>query len=107
MPFAGEYYLVFVGIWINLLILALPVAAVISIRRRKRNRPGTTGIFQYLVLAGWVVFILLVIKWFLSGSWYGENGNDSLTVLVATIVLGTLVALYGTLYATSSIRKVE
>ena len=105
LPFAAQYYLIFAGIWINLLALGLPIAAIVSLRRRRRNRPGANVIFQYLVLLGWMIFIFLAIKWFMTGNWYGENGDNFQTLLLATGLLAALVTLYVALFASSSAEK--
>lgn len=103
--FPIQYYLVFVGIWIEILFVALPIAAVVSIRRRRRNRPGANVIFQYLVLAGWVGAIVISIKLLAKGYWYGGYGDQSPIALQVTVFLAVLVGLHWSLFATSSERK--
>ncbi len=63
-----------IGVAMNLLFLSLLVAAVIAIRRGKRNRPGSRLLFPRLIFWGWFVLFAAVIAYFFSGAWYGEKG---------------------------------
>jgi len=100
---AAEYYGRFIALFADLLLLSLPFAALASIWRRRRNRPGASLLFQLLVLGSWLALLLFTVVGFLTGSWYGENGPTPQMALLwtAALVIG-LVALHVMLFVTSS-----
>jgi len=106
MSFGGAVaYVQFVSACTTLLWLLLPVAAIISIKRRRRNRPGETLLFPGLVLAAWVVMLCWVVWYFFTGAWYGENGPPPQAVaLKATFPLLVVIALHVALILTARER---
>jgi hypothetical protein len=89
-----------------LLWLVLPVTAVVCIFMRRRNRPGSSNAFAYIVLAGWVVTIVWCVRSFLAGGWYGEDGPPPwITAILATIMLLGLVAIHFSLIRISALPK--
>ena len=91
-----------------LLWLVLPVSAVVCIYRRRRNRPGSSNAFAYIVLAGWVLTIVWWVRSFLAGGWYGENGPPpQITAILAAIMLLGFVAIHLTLIRMSAFPREE
>jgi len=80
------------GALIPLLWLLLPVAAVVSVRRRWRNRPGASCWFAYLTIVVWGVSLIACIVLFTSGRWYGENGPPPQQVVIQAGVLLVIIA---------------
>jgi hypothetical protein len=62
------------GTLVSVFWLALPIGAVVSIRRRRRNRPGANCWFGYVTIGAWVLSLIGFVVVFASGRWYGENG---------------------------------
>lgn len=105
-------YVQTVGAIISLLWLSIPFAAGVAIKRGKRNRPGTKLIFPRCVLWGWVIILFLLIAYFFSGAWYGENGPPPQTVAAKVTVqliifFATTMAIYVGLYATTQPTRKE
>jgi hypothetical protein len=75
MPFDAAVSLTeTLGTLVSVFWLALPVGAVVSIRRRRRNRPGASCWFGYVTIAAWVLSLIGFVVVFASGRWYGESG---------------------------------
>jgi uncharacterized membrane protein len=87
-------YVQTVGVIMNLMLLSIPVAAVVAIRRGKRNRPGARLLFPRCVLWGWVLLLISAIAYFFTGAWYGENGPPPQTIAAqVTVTLVAFVAI--------------
>ena len=87
-------YVQTVAVMMNLILLSIPIAAAVAIRRGKRNRPGARLFFPRCVLWGWVLLLISAIAYFFTGSWYGENGPPPQTVAAqVTATLAVLVAI--------------
>ena len=80
----------------NLMWLSIPVAALLAIRRGKRNRPGAPLLFPRCVLWGWLLLLLFAIAYFFTGAWYGENGPPPQTVAAQVTVALILSAALST-----------
>jgi hypothetical protein len=99
-------YVQTVGIIMNLMLLSIPIAAVVAIRRGKRNRPGARLFFPRCVLWGWVLLLISAIAYFFTGAWYGENGPTPQTVaaqvtVTLVVFVAITVATYVGLYLTT------
>lgn len=81
------------GTLVTLLWLLLPINAVISVRRRRRNRPNASCWFAYLTLGVWGLSLIACVVLFASGRWYGENGPPPQQAATQTAVL--LVVIVG------------
>jgi len=93
-----------------LLWLSIPIAAVVAIKRGKRNRPGTKLVFPRCVLWGWVFLLCLAIAYFFTGAWYGENGPPPQVVAAQAtvsllVVLAGVTAIYVGLYVTTQPKR--
>lgn len=73
----------------GVLWLALPVGAIVSIVRRRRNRPGASCWFAYAVLFGWIALEAMLAVIFVTGGWYSESGPP--LQVMAGLVLVLLV----------------
>lgn len=95
------------GFLIGLPWLLLPVSAVVSIRRRHRNRPGSSCWFAYTVIVGWVPGEIALIA--LQGLLYGEGGASLgvLALLEALLIFGALLLLHMALLAAGAPRANE
>ena len=95
------------GFLVGLPWLLLPVTAVVSIRRRHRNRPGSSCWFAYTVIVGWVLGEFALIA--LQGLFYGENGSSPglLALLEALLIFGALLLLHTALLAAGAPRADE
>ncbi len=71
---AAVAYVQFVGSCTGLLVLFLPIAAILSIRYKRKKHPGGSVLFAKCILAGWCVFLAWVVWIFVTGRWYRENG---------------------------------
>jgi len=82
------------GFLLGLPWLLLPVNAVVSIRRRHRNRPGSSCWFAYTVIGGWVLGEIALIV--LQGLLYGEDGSSPgvLALMAALLIFGALLLLH-------------
>jgi membrane protease YdiL (CAAX protease family) len=86
------------GVLLMLLWLLLPIDAALSIRRRRRNRPGSSCWFAYLAILGWAATLVAFLVLFVSGRWYGENGLapqqadiEAMALLIVLIVIHLLL----------------
>lgn len=95
------------GLVIGLPWVLLPVNAVVSIRRRRRNRPGSSCWFAYTVIVGWVLGQIGLIA--LQGLFYGEDGSSLslLELLEALLILGALMLLHTALLNAGAVRADE
>ena len=84
-----------IAIFINLLVLSIPLHAFIAILRGKRTRPGETLVFAHVVLWTWLALLVGAIVYFFTGLWYGENGPEP-QVMAARITIDFLIALAAT-----------
>lgn len=105
-------YVQTVGVIMNLMWLSIPIAAVVAIRRGKRNRPGARLFFPRSVLWGWVLLLISAIAYFFTGAWYGENGPPPQTaaaqVTVTFVVFTAItVSLHVGLYLTTQPMNVN
>ena len=91
------------GTLVTLLWLLLPITGLVSIRRRRRNRPGSSCWFAYLTLVVWGMSLIACVALFASGRWYGENGPPPQQVVIPTVVLlAIIVGIYLLLMALGS-----
>ena len=95
-----------VGVFVDLLLLSVPIGAVLAIRRGRQNRPGSRLMFPRLVLWGWVTLLVLAVAYFFTGAWYGESGPapQTMAARVTVSLIGVLlgvVAVHVGLYVTT------
>jgi hypothetical protein len=79
---------------VSVLWLVLPIGAVVSIRRRRSNRPGASCWFAYVTIIAWGLSLIGFVVLFASGRWYGENGPSPQQAAIQAAVL--LVIFAGT-----------
>jgi hypothetical protein len=88
-------YVQMVGSCTSLLLLLLPVAAIVSIRYRRKKYPGASVLFAKCVLIGWCAFFVWIVWIFVTGRWYGENGPPPQeTAFQVTVWFLFVIALY-------------
>ncbi|MBW3199588.1 hypothetical protein [Marinobacter nauticus] len=59
---------------VRCLFFSIPIISGISIQRGKQNRPHEPLIFPRVVFWSWFMFLVLLVMYFFTGAWYGENG---------------------------------
>lgn len=89
--------LAFLASWLWLL---LPVNAVVSIWRRRRNRPDSSCWFAYTVLVVWVLSVIGLIKLFLMGPLEGIGGpSEAASTLYGLEIVAVTAPLHCALIA--------
>jgi len=103
-------YVQTIGIFIDLLILSVPVGAVLAIRRGKRNRPASKLIFSRLIVWACFGFLVWLVLYYISGAWYGEDGLPpqtvaaQVTVTFLEVFVGTFAIHVGLYLTTRAVR---
>jgi hypothetical protein len=77
---------------VSLLWLVLPIGALVSIRRRRSNRPGASCWFAYVTIIAWGLSLIGFVVLFVSGRWYGENGPSPQQAAIQAAVLLVIIA---------------
>jgi hypothetical protein len=96
------------GALVGPLWLLLPVNAAVSIWRRRRNRPGSSCWFAYVVILGWVSTLVAWPALVLRGGRYGENGPSPQRVVVgALLVITALAAVHLALVVAGSCPRAD
>jgi hypothetical protein len=80
------------GMLVSVLWLVLPIGAVVSMRRRRSNRPGASCWFAYLTIVAWGLSLVGFVVLFASGRWYGESGPSPQQAAMQAAVLLVILA---------------